>query len=315
VWIDGDFRQPWLGGSLVERYEIETFLTLAEELHFSRTAERLHVSPGRVSQTIKTLERRIGGALFERSSRRVALTPIGRQLRDDLLPAYQQIQRAVANATAAYEGISGVLRVGFTAPWSSELVLRAADAFSSRHPGCAVELHLATYNAAIAALREKDVDLVVAELPVEEPGITVGPVLFCERRALVVPAAHSLAARETVSLEDFAALPLITAVGVSQVWREAFFPRRTPQGRCIEHGPSAVDWEGVLTLVGAGKGATVATVRAGQYHGRPDVAYVPFDDAPPVEYALMWRDAGESAGLQAFIRTVLELAPRPTGWS
>lgn len=297
----------------MERYEIETFLTLAEELHFSRTAERLHVSPGRVSQTIKALERRIGGALFERSSRRVALTPVGRRLRDDLLPAYRQIQRAVTDATAAYEGISGVLRVGFTAPWSGDLVLRAADVFSSRHPRCAVELQLATYNAAISALREEDVDLVIAELPVEESGITVGPVLFCERRALVVPAAHSLATRETVSLEDFAALPLVTATGVSQVWREAFFPRRTPQGRRIEHGPSAVDWEGVLALVGAGKGATVATVRAEQYHGRPDVAYVPFDDAPPVEYAPMWRDAGASAALPALLRTLMELAPRSAG--
>ncbi|MET7345564.1 LysR family transcriptional regulator [Streptomyces sp. NPDC087866] len=58
----------------MERYEIETFLALAEELHFARTAERLQVSPGRVSQTVKALERRIGGALFERSSRHVALT-------------------------------------------------------------------------------------------------------------------------------------------------------------------------------------------------------------------------------------------------
>ncbi|MFB4300467.1 LysR family transcriptional regulator [Actinomadura sp. NTSP31] len=297
----------------MERYELETFLALAEELHFSRTAERLHVSPGRVSQTIKSLERRIGGALFERSSRRVALTPVGRRLRDDLLPAYRQIQEAVANATAAYEGISGVLRVGFTAPWSSELVLRAADAFSSRHPRCSVELRDVTYNAAIATLRDKGVDLVVAEPPVDDPGITVGPVVFSERRALVVPAAHHLAARETVSQEDFAALPLITATGVSQVWRDAFFPRRTPQGRRIEHGPSAVGWQEVLSLVGAGKGATVGTVRAGHYHARPDIAYVPFDDAPPVEYALMWRDAGETAGVQALVRTILEFAPRPPG--
>ncbi|AOR31711.1 hypothetical protein BFF78_12200 [Streptomyces fodineus] len=89
----------------MERYEIETFLTLAEDLHF-----------------------RIGGVLFERSSRRVALTPVGRRLRDDLLPAYVQIQRAFSTATATCEGISGVLRVGFTAPWSGELILRAAVA-------------------------------------------------------------------------------------------------------------------------------------------------------------------------------------------
>jgi DNA-binding transcriptional LysR family regulator len=283
---------------LVERYEIETFLALAEELHFARTAERLHVSPGRVSQTIKALERRIGGSLFERSSRQVALTAVGRQFRDDLLPAHQQIQRAVANAKDACVDIRGVLRVGFTAAWSGELVVQAGDAFSARHPRCTVELLDVTYNdAAIAALREKQVDLLVAELPVEESDVVVGPVLFSERRALVVPASHRLAQRETVSLEDLALLPLVTAAGISAVWGEELFPHRTPLGRRIERGPTAGGWQGVLSLVGAGKGATVATVRAGRYYVRPDIAYVPFEDAGPIEYALIWRDEDRSAGL------------------
>ncbi|AOR31712.1 hypothetical protein BFF78_12205 [Streptomyces fodineus] len=168
-----------------------------------------------------------------------------------------------------------------------------------------------TYNTAIAVLRQEDVDLLVAEPPVEESDVTVGPVLFSERRAFVVPAAHPLAARETVALEDFAVLPLIAPVGVSRTLREAHFPRRTPEGRPIEHGPSAVGWHEMLLLVGAGKGATVATVRAGVYHARPDIAYVPFDDASPVDYALMWRDAGESAALQAFVRTRPRIRPRP----
>lgn len=293
----------------MERYEIETFLALAEELHFTRTAERLLVSPGRVSQTIKKLERRIGGALFERSSHHVTLTPVGQQLYAELLPAHQQIQRALGNASAAYAGISGVLRVGFTAAWSGALIVRAAEAFNSRHLRCVVELQEVTYNAAIAALQGKDVDLVVAEPPVEDPAITVGPVLFTEPRALLVPADHPLATQETVSLEDLAVLPLITAVGVSRTWHDAFFPRRTPQGRLIRHGPAAAGWQEVLSLVGAGKGATVAAVRAGRYYGRPDIVYVPFDHAPPIEYALMWRDAGDTAALRAFIQTVLEFAP------
>ncbi|GAA3164734.1 LysR family transcriptional regulator [Nonomuraea salmonea] len=73
----------------MELRDIEIFLTLAEELHFGRTAERLHVTPARVSQAVKKQERRIGAALFERSSRAVALTPIGRQLFADLAPAYR----------------------------------------------------------------------------------------------------------------------------------------------------------------------------------------------------------------------------------
>lgn len=298
----------------VERYEIETFLALARELHFRRTAELLHITSGRVSQTIAKLERRFGARLFDRSSHRVALTPLGEQLRDDLLPAYQQVQRAVARAVSAGHGIGGVLRVGFTAAWSGALLVRAAEAFNSLHPRCAVELQEATYNSAIAALQAERADLVISEPPVEDPAITVGPVLFCEPRALLVPADHPLAKQETVSLEDLAALPLITAVGVSRAWHDAFFPRCTPLGRPIRHGPAAAGWQEMLSLVGAGKGATVATVRAGRYYGRPDIVYVPIDDAPPVDYALMWRAADDSAGLRAFIETVLGEAPQGAEW-
>ena len=74
----------------MEQREIEIFLTLAEELHFGRTAERLHVSTTRVSQTIRKVERQIGVPLFERTSRRVVLTPIGRDLEEGLRPAFQQ---------------------------------------------------------------------------------------------------------------------------------------------------------------------------------------------------------------------------------
>jgi DNA-binding transcriptional LysR family regulator len=66
------------------RHELEAFLTLAEELHFGRTAARLHVSTARISQTIRSLELRVGVRLFERTSRRVSLLPVGQQLLEDL---------------------------------------------------------------------------------------------------------------------------------------------------------------------------------------------------------------------------------------
>lgn len=70
----------------MERAEMEMFLTLSEELHFGRTAERLHVTTGLVSKTVKKIERRIGVTLFERTSRHVALTRVGRVLRTTCCP-------------------------------------------------------------------------------------------------------------------------------------------------------------------------------------------------------------------------------------
>src|SRR5215469_13620887 len=113
----------------MDRHDIEVFLTLAEELHFARTAERLRVAPASVSQTIKKLERRLGAPLFTRTTRRVDLTPLGRQLLDDLGPAYAQLQGAIARATAAGHGISGELQLGYMSAAVARRVLALAGTF------------------------------------------------------------------------------------------------------------------------------------------------------------------------------------------
>ena len=91
----------------MEIRDVEIFLTLAAELHFGRTAERLHVSQARISQAVNQQERRIGGALFDRSNRRqIRLTPLGRQLRDDLRPVYDGLRASLERAQLAAQGIS-----------------------------------------------------------------------------------------------------------------------------------------------------------------------------------------------------------------
>ncbi|MFE4462365.1 LysR family transcriptional regulator, partial [Nocardia tengchongensis] len=75
----------------IELRDIEIFLTLSDELHFGRTAERLYISQARVSQVIRKIETQVGGKLFERSSRNVALTPIGRRLAEDLHITYRDL--------------------------------------------------------------------------------------------------------------------------------------------------------------------------------------------------------------------------------
>src|SRR5690242_11351597 len=107
----------------MEQREIEAFLTLAVELHFGRTAERLQLTTVRVSQAIKTLERRVGAPLFERTGRQVELTPIGRQLEADLRPAYESMRNGLQRAINAGRGIDGVLRVGFVNAAAGRLVL------------------------------------------------------------------------------------------------------------------------------------------------------------------------------------------------
>jgi DNA-binding transcriptional LysR family regulator len=85
VSIDADIgKDRRIDSHGAARHELEAFLTLAEELHFGRTAARLHVTTARISQTIRALELRVGERLFDRTSRRVSLRPVGQRLLDQL---------------------------------------------------------------------------------------------------------------------------------------------------------------------------------------------------------------------------------------
>ncbi|MFJ9575256.1 LysR family transcriptional regulator [Streptomyces sp. NPDC101191] len=291
---------------MLERHELEAFLTLGDELHFGRTAERLGVSPARISQTVKKLERRIGTLLFARTSRSVALTPVGRRLHEELRPAHAQILAALERATAAGRGLLGTLRVGFGSPWGGELLTAAADAFLARHPGCELTLREVPVDAGTRPVEDGELDVQYAAFPIGVPGLTAGPVLAREDRVLLVPAAHPLARRTSVSLEDLAGLALVTTGRTrSRTWREAHYPARTPSGAAIHRGPGAATWEEVLSLVGAGRGVAPGAARGARYHPRPGIAYVPFDDAPPLEYGLVWAAANENALVRAFVETAV----------
>jgi DNA-binding transcriptional LysR family regulator len=294
----------------MERYQIEAFLTLAEELHFRRTSERLGLAQGRVSQIIKQLEHRIGVPLFERTSRRVALTPVGRQLRDDLAPAYRQIQAAYSRAVGYGKGVDGVLEVGFSGQWVADLVLAAGELFRKQYP-CSIELREVALNDPLSALRAGDLDLQLTEFPVSEPDLTTGPVIFSEPPALLVSPRHPFARRKSVSMEDLASTTLISIAGnIPRVWTERIYPRHTPSGRPIPHGPTAPGFPEVQSLVAAGAGVSIASLRARLYHSRPGIVYIPLAGAPPIEYGLIWPTNRYTARVRAFVNTVVEHASR-----
>ncbi len=294
---------------MLERMELEAFLTLAEELHFGRTAERLHVTTSRVSQTIRQLERRIGAPLFERNSRAVALTPVGRQLRDDLRPAYELI---AAGVTAASRGnsVKLMITVGFSAPWCGNLIVKATDLFRIRYPESIVNVEEIQLVDPLGRMRSGAVDLQLTEFPIAEPDITTGPVLFSEPRALMVPEGHPFASMDSVSLEDLADTTLVTISDerVPRYWMDRYFPRRTPSGRRIPQGPATNFWPEVLVHVSSGVGVSTVSARAERFHSRPGMVWVPFHDAPPIDYGLMWPSAGRNPLVQPFIEMIQQAA-------
>jgi DNA-binding transcriptional LysR family regulator len=300
----------------VEQREIEIFLTLADELHFGRAAERLHVSTARVSQTIKKLEQRIGAPLFERTSRRVELTPIGRRLGDELRPAYQRIRDAIEEAVAAGRGVRGTLRVGFVGAATGTFVLEVTEAFRTEHPDCDVQFHEKQFGAGLDPLRAGEFDMLLATVPVfgvREADLTGGSVLFEEDRLLAVSAGHPFARRPSVSFADLARTTILrTPPAVPGYWDHALVPQHTSDGRPVERGPSFGTVQEMLALVGAGFGTYPVPAQAKGYHPRPDVAYVPIHDAPPFQWRFVWLSAAETARIRAFDQAAATLA-RPAG--
>ncbi|WP_327171851.1 LysR family transcriptional regulator [Streptomyces sp. NBC_01336] len=293
----------------MDQNELECFLVLAEELHFGRTASRLHLSRARVSQLIQKLERRVGAPLFTRTSRSVALTTLGGRFLDDLEPHYRGIESALARAVASARGIAGILHVGFSTPLAGEMVMKTAEKLRASHPELSFEVCEVPFSDPYGMLRRGDFDLQLADFPLHEDDLTHGPTLLAEERVLAVAAGHRLAGRDSVTLEDLAEVSLLTIEGdIPEYWQEHRLPTRTPSGRAISPGPSVTNFQEALTLVAAGNGALLAGAHVTLYHGRPGISYVPLEGDQPLGYNLMWRSGGGSRAIELFGRTAREVA-------
>lgn len=276
----------------MERREIQIFLTLAEELHFGRTGELLLISQSRVSQTIKVLERRFGVALFERTSRRVTLTPVGAALYADVRAGHDRITRGVNDVIAAGRGIAGVLTVGLEAPAVAELAAPVFSRFRQDNPGVEVVFRESGFTDPLDLLRDGHVDVSITNSPVEEDGLQEGPTVLIEPVVLAVSRSHRLAARTTVSLDD------LRGETVFRAGRRQAPYRREPE----PHVDTLLD---LMTRIAAGDGICPLAAHAAAYFARPTLAMVPFtSDSPPVRWALCWRRGDLSARAEALVAAV-----------
>lgn len=296
-------------GLCMELRDIEIFLTLAEELHFGRTADRLHVSQARVSQAIRRQERSLGVTLFDRTSRRVALTPVGRRLREDLQQAVDLLHAGLARAQAAGPGAGRTLRLGVFGHAGHEL-RPLVDAFRARHPGSDIEFGEINGNDAFTALRAGEHDAHVLWLPVAEPDLTVGPTVLTGGRVLAVSADHPLVRRGAASVEDLADNHVVDlGPDAPEYWVAAMVPVRTPLGRRIPRGPAARTFHEILSLVAAGRCVHPLGEVAARYNKPPGIVFLPLHDAPTLEWALTWRTTADSPTLRALARTAADLGP------
>jgi DNA-binding transcriptional LysR family regulator len=296
----------------IELREIRALLAVAEELHFGRAAERLGLTTSHVSKTIRVLETRVGGRLFDRTSRRVRLTQLGERLAAELQRPYGELQDALRRAREAATGIAGHLRIGtyFSLSWGPQMT-EIVRTFNARYPDCEVEFSDTggfTRNY-LEALLAGEVDMLAIRLPLRSPEITIGPVLSREERVLVVAEDDPLAGRDSISYEDIADRVVSDVPAFPREMMDAFIPPVTASGRVLRR----VTNESVeATMMRVALGIQVhPTVRSFlDHHTHPGVTSVPIRDLPPSETGLVWLTANRSAKIEAFVRAAEDVLAR-----
>jgi DNA-binding transcriptional LysR family regulator len=287
----------------VDLRELRLFLALSEELHFGRTAERLRLTPSRVSQSLRELEHKLGGQLVHRTSRRVELTPFGQQLQRDVRPAVEQLDGVLERTNAAARSLEGTLRLGlFSGPAGGPQLVEIIRVFEELHPECSVEVVQMSWNDPFGRLRESDVHLMASWVPLDQPDLVVGPTLTRQPRVLAVARDHPLAERDSIDIEALADAPVVRFDNWPKELNEALCPFRTPAGRSV-HGRRVAVREPFEVAVRVARGEVVfpTVASAEPYTGELDLAFVPITGMPPLRSALVWRRPARDPKLRAFI--------------
>src|SRR6478735_8636749 len=261
----------------MELRQLRYFLVVADELHFGRAAERLHITQPPLTVAVRRLERELGVQLFDRTTRRVTLTAAGQSFRD-------RIQAAVADLDVAdvAAGKSGKIRVGFVSSASYTTVPEAIRAFRQQRPRIDLVLHPLTSGEQIEQLLAGNLDLGLIRDPGDVPGLNL-ELLSTEDLVVVLPETHRLAAVQEIRPQDLEGEPMI------------LFPYRLMPGfvarvlRLFNSLPTppivvqqAIHQETVLGLVAAGLGVSVLPESVQRFQ-MPGVTTRRFVDMPQTE--------------------------------
>lgn len=300
-------------GGCVDLDHVRAFLTLNEELHFGRTAERLYLSQSRVSRLISSLEAEIGAPLFERTSRRVRPEPLASELERQLRPAYEAMTHAVADAIATASAAKGKLRIGTPQTVDSPLLFEIINAHLKAYPACAVSVIETDLWDPYTPLRERKIDLLYNWLALDEPDLTATAIEQRER-VLAVSRRHPLTSRKAVSLEDLAGFCVNRhAAEFPKALSEALVPPVTPSGRPIPRTGSPVrSPTEILGMVLSGQVVVPTVPTAPRYRSHPDIVLIPIRDMPPLPLGLIRCSSTGGPRISSFLNTASAMTRLPS---
>jgi DNA-binding transcriptional LysR family regulator len=297
-----DERDALPGLDAIELRQMRYFLAVADDLNFTRAAERLHLAQQALSASIRRLEEQLGVALFVRSTRKVELTAAGEVLVEGARAVVAAAVDAVERVHQVAEGRTGRLTIGFsTAAGGVPIVRQIIRAFSERSPGVDIRTKEHDFGDPSAGLADGSVDaaFIFGPLPVE--GLS-SVTLVQEDRVLAIRPEHPLAERPVVNAADLRDLTWLRVPADHGPW-PAFWFRRQGDGPVGPIIKTADEW---VTAIEAGRGVAFTMPTVMQDFTTARVTVVPIKGLPPAEVLLAWRSDRD----EPLVRALVESAAR-----
>jgi DNA-binding transcriptional LysR family regulator len=276
----------------VDLRKLRYFVAVAEQLHFGRAAETLHIAQPVLSRQIRALEDELKAQLFVRDKRATELTPAGRQLLADagpLLASADALRRRVSRAARG----PGCFTIGFM---PGLIVTEAVRALASCHPQLTVNVLRTGWDDQTAVLHDGRADVSYIRLPADQSGLQV-QALLAEPRVAVFPADHRLAGKDAISIADLADEHLLQDPAAVPEWRDIAAEMRTRRRR---NAPVFRTVEEKLEHVAAGHGIVLLPLSTAVFYTRPGVAYSRVNDISPNQVCLAWDATRSSRLIQDF---------------
>jgi DNA-binding transcriptional LysR family regulator len=236
---------------------IESFLVVAEQLNFRRSAERLNLDQSALTRRIQKLEHLLGFVLLERSTREVRLTAAGQTFYRDNIHLLERYDAAVDKARRVAEGRAGLLRVAYMAFAATELMPRAVSRFRQLHPHVDVELQYIRTQGQKLALANSQIDFGFMIGPFDHPEYD-SVQLSCERLFAVVPLGHRFLEQRQLEPADLSDVPII--LGDQREWAEFRWRLSdlfNAEGVALRPEIEASNTLAMTGLVAAGLGVTI----------------------------------------------------------
>lgn len=297
----------------MEVNQARAFLAVAEELHFGRAAARLKMAQPPLSRLIRQLERGIGAELFERSTRKVSLTPAGQALLEPATKLVQVSEEARRSVQNAVTGETGRVRLGFAGASINRKVGELARRVRGTRPGLMMELYSSQFShLGLERVLDESLDLVIGRwdfLPAEIDSA----VIALEEVMVALPSTHRLAGEARLSMKDLAGEAWITLPGgVGAALQNRLNSLAMSAGfvpRVIQTAPDS--WT-LVVLVGAEMGCALSLDSVRDNIASDGVVFVPIIEAStPLEVRMIWRRADTNPALHAVVAMAEKMFPDP----